>query len=143
MVWWFHKYVEDLLIRLKLKKYKKDKFFRIADGYPGLMPVEILEGAYKGTVFTVKDIRILDDYGKTKFDHSILKKIPGKHDSYYGEDFSKLVGEILLICIAEAQTNFQDVREEVLNDEADGIDYSEEPVEERTISKKGPSVPKT
>lgn len=139
---YLHKKLEDILIVLRLKKYEKDKFFRVADEYSGLLPVEILEGAYKGTVFTVKDIKVLDDYGKTKFDHEIIKKIPGTHSSYYGDQFSKLVGEILFVCIAEAQTNYHELKKEVLKDETDGDDYSEELIEERTVSKKGPSVPK-
>jgi hypothetical protein len=137
---YLHKKLEDILIILKLKKYEKDKFFRIADEYNGLLPIEVLEGAYKGTVFTVKDIKVLDDYGKTKFDHEIIKKIPGTHASYYGEEFSKLVGEILFICIADAQTNFNDLKKEVLSDDTDGSVYFEEPIEERTVSKKGPTV---
>jgi len=140
---YLHKKLEDLLIQLRLKKYEKDKYFRIADEYAGLLPIEILEGAYKGTVFTVKDVRVIDDYGKTKFDHEIIKKIPGTHTSYYGENFSKLVGEILLNCIAEAMTNYNEIKKEVLSDEADRNDYSEEPVEERTVSKKSNSVSKT
>lgn len=143
MTWWLHKQIEDILIRLRLKKYQKDKFFRVADNYVGLLPIEIMEGAYKGTVFIVKDLRVVDDYGKTKFDHEIIKKIPGTHSSYYGEQFSKLVGEILLICIAEAQTNYHELKNEVLKDETDGDDYIEEPVEERTVPSKGPTLPKT
>lgn len=142
MTFWLHKQLEDILIRLRLKKYAKDKFFRIADEYGGLLPIEIKEGAYKGTVFCVKDLQVIDDYGKTKFEHEIIKKIPGTHSSYYGEQFSRLVGEILFVCIAEAQTNYNELKKEVVSDETDGNDYSEEPTETRTVSKKGPSISK-
>lgn len=140
---WLHKQLEDILIRLKLKKYQKDKFFRVADEFAGLLPIEVLEGAYKGTVFTVSNLTVIDDYGKTKFDHEIIKKIPGTHSSYYGEQFGRLVGEILLVCIMEAQTNYHEVRKEVLKDETDVDYYTEEPVEIRTISEKGSRTFKT
>jgi len=140
MTFWLHKKLEDILIRLRIKKYQRDKFFRVADEFDGLLPIEILEGVYKGTIFTVKDLAVIDEYGKTKFDHQIVKKIPGTHDSYYGENFSKLVGEILLVCIAEAQTNYHEIRKEVISDETDRDDIVEEFVEERVIPSKGPSV---
>lgn len=139
---WLHKRLEDILIRMRLRKYQKDKFFRVADEFGGLLPIEILEGAYKGTVFTVKEMKVIDDYGKTKFEHEIIKKIPGTHSSYYGDDFSKLVGEILLICIAEAQTNYNEIRKEVLSDEEDRDSYSEEFTEERAVSSKSNRLPK-
>ncbi len=143
MTWWLYKKLEDLLIRLQMKKYPRDKFFRIADEYEGLLPIEILEGAYKGTVFAIKHLAIEDDYGKTRYDHVIIKKIPGKHDSYYGEQFSKMVGEILLVCLSEAQENYHTIREEVMNDEEAGSDYFEEPSEERTIPAKGDPISKS
>jgi hypothetical protein len=140
MTFWLHKKLEDILIRLRIKKYKRDKFFRVADEFDGLLPIEILEGAYKGTIFTVKDLKVIDDYGKTKFEHTIIKKIPGTHDSYYGDNFSKLVGEILLICVAEAQTNYHEIRKEVLDDETDRDDTVEEFVEPRVVSEKSTTL---
>ncbi len=138
---WVYDKIEDLLHSLRIRKYEKDKYFRVVD-FPGLLPVEILKGSYKGTIFVVSDIKVLDDYGKSKFDFDILRKIPGKHDSYYGDKFAKLVGEILLLCLTEAQANYAAVRNEVLTDDSDESDYSEEPVEERTVLAKGTPVPK-
>ena len=140
---WLHKQLEDIIIRLRMKKYKRDKFFRVADEFDGLLPIEILEGAYKGTVFTVSGIQMIDDCGKCKFDHEVIRRPANRKPSYYGDQFSKLVGEILLICIADAMNNYQQVRKEVLEDETNNDCYIEEPVEERTVPAKGTRVPKT
>jgi hypothetical protein len=138
---WLQDKIGELLHNLRTRKYQRNKYFRVLE-FPGLLTVEILKGSYRGTVFSVSDIKVLDDYGKSKFDFDIVKKIPGKHDSYYGDKFAKLVGEILLLCLTEAQKNYADLRNEVLTDDEDGTDYSEEPVEERTVSAKGSSIPK-
>ncbi len=141
MTWLYHK-IEDLLHSLRRNKYQKDKFFKVRDDLPGLLPVEILKGSYKGTVFAVTDIKVLDEYGRSKFDFNIIQKIPGKHDSYYGDKFAKLVGEILLLCIGEAQSNFTTLRQEVLTDDADEPGYLEEPTPVRTIPTEGHRPPK-
>jgi hypothetical protein len=141
---WLYSVIEKWLKSKREAKFSRDKFFRVADEHAdkGLLPVEILQGPFKGTVFVINSINILDDYGRAKFEHMIIQKQPGKHDTYYGNKFSEVVGDILLNVLSEAQGNYKSLRQEVLSDDEDGSDYIEEPVEERTVSSQGSTVPK-
>jgi hypothetical protein len=138
---WLYDVIDRILINTRKKKYVKDDYFRIADEYTGLLPIEILKGPYKGTIYTV-NCEVIDDYGKATFDHTIIKKIPGKHDSYHGDTFTTMAKEIMLVCIEEAQQNYHTIRQEVLKDDDTEPDYSEEFTETRAVSTKGTSSPK-
>jgi len=135
---WLYNLVESWLAKRRAGQYVRDKNFRVAEEHAdkGLLPIEILTGPFKGTVFVVTNMEVLDDYGKSRFDHKVIIKQPGKHDSYYGPRFSGVVGEILLICLTEAQSNYQALRSEVLSDDDHREDWIEEPVEERAIPAK-------
>jgi hypothetical protein len=135
---WLYAVLENWLAKRRAGQYVRDKNFRVAEEHAdkGLLPIEILTGPFKGTVFVITNMEVLDDYGKSRFDHRVIIKQPGKHDSYYGPKFSGVVGEILLICLTEAQSNYKALRSEVLSDDECGTDCLEEPVEERTISAK-------
>ncbi len=130
--------LDTWLYDLRLKRYDRDKFFRVLDELPGLLPVQILKGTYTGTIFSITDIKVIDDSGKTKFDFDVINRVPGKN--YDDTKFAKLVGEILLICIGEAQNNFASVRQEVLSDGTEP-DIVEEPTPTRTIPAEGTPLP--
>ena len=140
---WLYTKIEQWLGTIRGKKYVRDDYFAIREEYSdqGLLPIEVLRGPYKGTVFVVTEFHIVDDYGRVKFNHSVIRKIPGKHDSYYGDKFSREVGEILLVCLEEAGNNFKSLRAEVLADDVDELDIVEEFTPQRTVSKEGSTTP--
>jgi hypothetical protein len=143
MINWLYSVLERFLKRKRDKKYTKNVYFRSADEYKeGLLPIEILQGPFKGTVFTVTEFKLLDDYGKCKIDHRILVKQPGKHDSYYGSKFHEVVGEIVMVVLGQVSTEYKNLDNEGLLDgtDEDGEHYIEESFEERTLSSKGSPV---
>lgn len=141
---WLYSVIEKWLEARRKKNYIIGDYFRLADEIEeGMLPVQILKGPYKGTVFTITTLDIIDDrYGKVKFNHKIIVKQPGKHDSYYGIKFSEIVGNILVTVLAEAQNNFKSFRDEVLSDGEDRENFIEEPSEERTVPPQGSTASK-
>jgi hypothetical protein len=136
MINWLYGVIERFLKGKRDTKYTKNVYFRSADEYNiGLLPIEILQGPFKGTVFTVTEFKVLDDYGKCKIDHRVLVKQPGKHDSYYGSKFHEVVGEIVMVVLGQVSTEYKNLGNEGLFDDAEHRDdRTEESTEEGGLS---------
>jgi hypothetical protein len=130
-------------------KYKEGVYFTPSPGEDTtqLMRIELLKGPFKGIIYSYGDINFLEDLGhrgsQASFDITILNAdFTEKQKEKYVTDpnFSKVVGQILLVIIEKAlQMQVQKYYSENLNEE-DREDYFEEPVPERTVPKKGSAV---
>ena len=130
-------------------KYKEGVYFTCSPGEDTtqLMRIELLKGRFKGIIYSYGDINFLEDLGHrgsmASFDITILNAdFTEKQKEKYVTDrnFSKVVGQILLVIIEKAlQMQVQKYYSENLNEE-DREDYFEEPVPERTVPKKGSAV---
>jgi hypothetical protein len=137
MINWLYGVIEKFLKGRREKKYSKNVYFKPADDHSeGLLPIEILQGPFAGTIFTITEFKILDDYGRCEFEHKILRKQPGVHDSYYARhQFTDIVGEIIMVVLGQVTPNYVGgLNNEELSDDAEDGDAGivEEPVEERT-----------
>jgi hypothetical protein len=136
MLNWLYGLVERMLRGRRERKYAHNVYFRSADEYTeGLMPIEILQGQFKGTVFTITAFNILDDYGRCKFEHRILRLAPGKSELYYQTNqFSQVVGEIILVVLGQVSTQYRTLNQPGFDQDKDEVDnVLEEPTEQRVI----------
>jgi hypothetical protein len=142
MVNWFLRKIEKIQSDLRKKHYAEDDYFKIytGDGVDyrnDIIAVEFLKGEYAGVVVSYTTcnidseglctftIRIINNF---KFDENILHK---------ERRFKKILGQILILIIDKSTLNETEKPEE---DDGFAEDYIEEPVHQRTIRKKSPSI---
>jgi len=129
------------------RKYKRDKYFKIStppsDELLSILKVELLAGPYKGVVYSYGPITIGDNLGYRGADASYELFINvGENNLLNDKKFTKIVSDILLLIIDEAvKAQAEKFALENLNEEI-REDYIEEPVPQRTVSKKNPTVSK-
>lgn len=143
------------------RKYRKDKFYEIYNDdemYRNeniTAAFKILKGEYKDVVFSIGTIKIgeklSDGSAKATFDMTPIKQ-PKKitHDLTQDEKFNKITGDILLVVLEDAIKSAderinsleQELREGNNEFDEDRANYSEEPVQKRTVRKKNTSVSK-
>ena len=105
------------------------------EGYPNLS-VKILSGKYKDVIFTYSDVVVKDeDSGQITF--NILVDEP---TFTFTKKFNKIAEDVFVQMLRESIENYKDVRQEVLNDDENRIDYVEESTPERIVREKGTST---
>lgn len=150
----FHKWNRD-------RKYRKDKFYEIYkddelyEDENTTAAFKILKGKYKDVVFSIGKITIgetlSDGSAKANFDMTPIKQPKKfKHDLTLDEEFNKITSDILLVVLEDAiktadeRINLleQELKEGNNEFDEDRANYSEEPVQKRTVRKKNTSVSK-
>jgi len=130
------------------RKYPKDKYFRyVVDG--DMFAIELLKGPYKGIMYTYGHINIDEELGykgaNASFDFNVINANLSLDERYRlsnEPELGYISGQILL-------NVFEDIIKKQANtfakenlDEEVREDYFEEPVPQRTVSKKNTSVSK-
>jgi hypothetical protein len=137
-------YIDKLNSWNRKRKYKRDVYYRIAHNanHTGIMPIELIKGPFKGIIYSYGAINIGDDLGyvgaQASFDIDIIR---GEQNLLQDVEFSKLVGDILLVTLEEALSLQAEKMIGGLDEEI-GEDYIEEPVPQRTVRKKDSAVSK-
>jgi len=138
--------IDKLNSWIRQRKYKKDVYYRIASEteHSGIMPIELLKGPFKGIIYSYGTINVGEDLGimgaQASFDIEIIK---GPQNILENESFAKISGQVLLTILEIAIKNQAEVFLKGSLDEENREDYIEEPVPQRTVRKKNPTVPKT
>jgi len=143
------------------RKYRKVKFYEIYTSEEVYENEEIsiafklLKGKYKDVIFGIGGITVgetlSDGSAKANFDMEVINQPKTlKGDLTLDDKFNKIVGDILLVVLEDAIKTSGE-RMNSLKEESNGVenefeqnrtDYSEEPVQKRTVRKKNPSVSK-
>ena len=130
------------------RKYPKDKYFRyVVDGE--MFAIELLQGPYKGVMYTYGHINIDEDLGykgaNASFDFNVINAdltLEQRYEYCNDSKLGKIVGQILLNVFEDIiKKQAETFAKENLNEEV-REDYFEEPVPQRTVRKKNPSVSK-
>lgn len=122
-----------------IRKYVRDTHYQVLDNTDYILAIKVIKGKYKGSVGF--DILSYED-GKI-----VLKSkfIDGNWDFTNDKKWCIIGSEIFFEEYRNALENYRRIKQEVLNDDADdglGTDYSEESFPQRTVYKKGSTVPK-
>ena len=133
------------------RKYPENKFFKIVtdEKYDGLLAIEILKGDYQGVLYTYGPISVDEELGykgaRASFDYNIINSnlsLDERHRLSNDEKLGKIVGEILLIALEKVVKHQADTFAKENLDEEVRENYFEEPVPQRTVSKKDSTVSK-
>lgn len=137
---WFQRKIENIQRDHRRKRYAEGEFFRIYSGdgidyRNDLIAIEVLRGKFKGVVYSYTTCDISDD-GRCNFDIRVIET-PNIEEKILvkNRNFSKIVGQILLMILDDAIS-----MEKNRYESESGEDYIEEPVQSRTVHQKNSSI---
>jgi hypothetical protein len=140
---WFQRKIEQLQRDRRNKRFKEDDFFTIYTGEgvnrDDIIAVEILRGKFAGISYAYTSCNITDE-GRCSYDIRPIKS-ENIHPVLLtkNKQFSRITGQVLLVILDAALRN--EIERIEGNDELElGEDYTEEPVQPRTVHEKNTSL---
>jgi hypothetical protein len=123
-----------------IKKYYPLKHYVISDNDQGFLIIDIIKGPWKGSTVAFETV-LEDPYGAIGLTLK-TKLLKGDYDFTSDPNWCIIAADIFEYEWGESLKNYQKLREDILEDDTDRIDYFEEFVPQRTVYKKGNSAPK-
>jgi len=108
-----------------------------------ILPIEILKGKYKGTIYSYNELKMSEDSltgeAYITYNVNVIKHGDGLIAEYNKDKkFTELTRQILITVMQEANSNHEDTDNNYYDDDRES--YFEEPVPKRTVHKKNPTI---
>lgn len=143
---WFQRKIDEMQRKRRKIRYAEDEFFCVytrenVDPKTDLIAVEILKGDFKGIAYAYTSCDVGSD-GRCSFDIRIIKTSIEERILLKNRNFSKIVGQVLLVILESALQNMKDLQDmkEEYDELESGEGYIEEPVQSRTVHQKNSAI---
>jgi hypothetical protein len=141
MFYWIQRKIEEMQKRKRQNIYAEGKFFDIYTGEGidpklDIMSVKILNGKFKGVIYSYTSLNVDENTAKCSFDVRFIDTNK-YHEKILlnNREFNKILGQVLLVALENA-LEFMKERNEIESRE----DYSEESIQRRTLYKENSTI---